>query len=417
MAPRDLNTEMEALSGMMPEDPERDELLDGARAIARPTWERSVREYVSLRSAAVVVLAALSATAALVVRQERAVSRPRQELRNDRRQSLVQILDRELRADGGVRPLPIILDTDIGDDFDDTWALVLALSSPEDFDVKLVLTAHGDTATRAKVVAKYLSALNRTDVPIGVGVGGAAGVGPLAGWAADFDMASYPGIVHQDGVAKMAEILQSSGPPVFIAAVGPQENLAALADTYPEAAARVGRVFSMMGGVDFCYDHAPGAGCLEYNVVQAIEPAQRASEVGWPMTIVPLDTCEVPLRGDPWRRFQESGDAGHPVASLVLESLRFWGGDRYPSGCPESDIIFDALALYGSVHPEVFEWDDIKLKVGSDGSVRRDDEGTEMTAAMRWSAGGLDAVQEDMVSRILNSDPAATLTKEPTAAV
>ena len=185
----------------------------------------------------------------------------------------------------------------------------------------------------------------------------------------------------------------------------PIEAVASLQQTVcPEAAAKVGRVFSMMGGVDFCYGHVPGAGCLEYNVVQAIEPAQRAAAAKWPMTIVPLDTCELPLRGDPWLRFQESGDAGHPVASLVLESLRFWGGDKYASGCPESDVVFDAVALYGSAHPEVLEWDDIRLKVGGDGSVCRDEDGTgtEMTAAMRWSAGGLDAFQEGLVSRILN---------------
>jgi len=399
----DQDAELEALSGILSEtDPERDELLGGARALVRPTWARSVREHASLRSAAVAVLAALAAAAAIVVRRGRADPGARPELvRSDR--GLWQSLDGAPPADARVRPLPLILDTDIGDDFDDTWALVLALSSPEDFDVRLVLTAHGDTATRAKVVAKYLAALNRTDVPIGVGVGGAAGVGPLAGWAADFDMASYPGEVHEDGVAKMAEILQSSAAPVYIAAIGPQENLAALADGYPEAVAKVGRVFSMMGGVDFCYDHAPDSRCLEYNVVQAIEPAQRASLAGWPMSVVPLDTCEVPLRGDAWRRFQESGDAGHPVASVVLESLRFWGGDKYASGCPESDVVFDAVALYGAAHPEVLEWDDIKLTVGSDGSLSRDDEGTEMAAAMRWSAGGLDAFQEDLVSRILRS--------------
>src|SRR5512133_913063 len=45
---------------------------------------------------------------------------------------------------GSVRPLPVILDTDIGGDIDDTWALVLLLKSPE-LDCKLVTTCTGDT--------------------------------------------------------------------------------------------------------------------------------------------------------------------------------------------------------------------------------------------------------------------------------
>lgn len=36
-------------------------------------------------------------------------------------------------------PLPVMIDTDIGDDIDDTWALVMALNSPE-LDVRYILT-------------------------------------------------------------------------------------------------------------------------------------------------------------------------------------------------------------------------------------------------------------------------------------
>jgi hypothetical protein len=50
-----------------------------------------------------------------------------------------------------------IVDTDIGDDIDDAFALALALRSPE---VKLlgITTAYGDTELRAKLVDRYLNA-------------------------------------------------------------------------------------------------------------------------------------------------------------------------------------------------------------------------------------------------------------------
>jgi inosine-uridine nucleoside N-ribohydrolase len=41
-------------------------------------------------------------------------------------------------------PIPVILDTDIGSDVDDTWALAMLLGCPE-LDPKLVVTANGDT--------------------------------------------------------------------------------------------------------------------------------------------------------------------------------------------------------------------------------------------------------------------------------
>ena len=48
--------------------------------------------------------------------------------------------------------IPVILDTDIGNDIDDTWALGMLLNSPE-FDLKLLLTSTGDARYRAKVAA------------------------------------------------------------------------------------------------------------------------------------------------------------------------------------------------------------------------------------------------------------------------
>jgi hypothetical protein len=70
-----------------------------------------------------------------------------------------------------LRRIPVILDTDIGDDIDDTWALALLLRSPE-LDVKLVTTATGDTTYRAQIVARLLEVAGRTDVPVGIGPAG-----------------------------------------------------------------------------------------------------------------------------------------------------------------------------------------------------------------------------------------------------
>lgn len=52
-----------------------------------------------------------------------------------------------------IKPIPTILDTDIGNDIDDTWALGMLLNSPE-FDLKLVLTSTGDARYRARVAGR-----------------------------------------------------------------------------------------------------------------------------------------------------------------------------------------------------------------------------------------------------------------------
>jgi hypothetical protein len=72
-------------------------------------------------------------------------------------------------APAAARPIPVVLDTDIGDDIDDTFALLMLVRSPE-LDLRLLVTDFGDTHYRARLAAKLLEAMGRADVPIGIGL-------------------------------------------------------------------------------------------------------------------------------------------------------------------------------------------------------------------------------------------------------
>ena len=54
----------------------------------------------------------------------------------------------------------VIIDTDIGDDVDDAFALALAVKSPE-LQVLGVMTTFGDTETRAKITDRFLAEVGR----------------------------------------------------------------------------------------------------------------------------------------------------------------------------------------------------------------------------------------------------------------
>ena len=69
----------------------------------------------------------------------------------------------------GGAPQLVILDTDIGDDIDDAFALALVLRSPE-LRLLGVTTAFGDTELRARLVERYLTAVGREDLPVVSGV-------------------------------------------------------------------------------------------------------------------------------------------------------------------------------------------------------------------------------------------------------
>jgi purine nucleosidase len=63
----------------------------------------------------------------------------------------------------------VIIDTDIGDDIDDAFALGLALQSPE-FRLLGITTAFGDTKLRAQLSVRLLDAVGRGDIPVVAGV-------------------------------------------------------------------------------------------------------------------------------------------------------------------------------------------------------------------------------------------------------
>jgi len=66
------------------------------------------------------------------------------------------------------RRQPVIIDTDIGDDIDDAFALAIALQDPH-LEVIGTTTAWGDTRTRALLVRRLLATLGRQDVVVAQG--------------------------------------------------------------------------------------------------------------------------------------------------------------------------------------------------------------------------------------------------------
>src|SRR5205809_1106903 len=66
-------------------------------------------------------------------------------------------------------PEKIIIDTDIGDDVDDAFAVALALRSPE-LQILGITTTFGDTETRAKLLDRLLGETGHSDIPVAIGI-------------------------------------------------------------------------------------------------------------------------------------------------------------------------------------------------------------------------------------------------------
>lgn len=65
--------------------------------------------------------------------------------------------------------IPVIIDTDIGSDIDDTWALA-AMLGDDTFDIKLVTTVWEDVQYKCALVRKLAAAAGKS-VAVAAGVG------------------------------------------------------------------------------------------------------------------------------------------------------------------------------------------------------------------------------------------------------
>ncbi len=306
--------------------------------------------------------------------------------------------------------IPVIFDTDICDDIDDTWALAMLLQSPE-FDVKLITTEVGNTRSKAKTVAKFLQTVGRTDIPIGIGVQQHQRSHRQDAWAADYELSSYPGKVHADGVKALIDTIMKSNKPITLIAVGPVPNIAAALKREPKIANKA-RFVGMHGSVRRGYGGklSPDA---EYNVKAFIKEAQDVFTAPWEMTITPLDTCGVvQLEG---RKYQKVLTRNSILTRALMENYRAWYKQGILSGKKDLDeaeiekqvdqklnssstTLFDTVAIYLAMSTELAQMEKLGIRVTDDGFTRIDKNAKVINCATEWK--NLGAFEDLLVDRL-----------------
>jgi inosine-uridine nucleoside N-ribohydrolase len=301
-------------------------------------------------------------------------------------------------AESGKRKkIPVILATDIGDDIDDTWALGFLLKCPE-LDLRLAVTDYGKPQYRAKLLAKFLQTTGHSEVPVGIGpVGEPHGEGDQAAWVKDYDLKTYPGKVHADGIDALINTIMSSRERVTLIGIGPMPNIAEALAREPRIARRA-RFVGMDGSVRIGYEGAskPAA---EWNVKAAPKAAQTALSAPWDITITPLDTCGlVNLAGDRYARLLRSTD---PVVSAIIENYRIWSGAHKKAAQAESgsSVLFDTVAVYLAFSHDLCSMEHLRIGVTDDGFTRIDPKGKKMLVATGWNT--LDGYRDFLVDRLL----------------
>jgi purine nucleosidase/pyrimidine-specific ribonucleoside hydrolase len=243
--------------------------------------------------------------------------------------------------------IPIVLDTDIGDDIDDLFALYLCLYHPR-LELLAVTTAHGKVTEKARLVRKALRMVGRTDIPIGAGVAMsqerlARGDSPEKAFHShiDYVTAEDPEAAMQFSSADsvLREALGSATRPVTLISIGALSNIASALQFEPELKAKIEKIAIMGGETQRVMN--------EYNIWCDPEAADRVLSDGIPVFMgtfvqterlrMTMDQVEQEFRGD-----------AHPSHTALRECNRLW--DMY-RGWKHGPILYDLVPIFYTADP------------------------------------------------------------------
>lgn len=275
-------------------------------------------------------------------------------------------------------PIPVILDTDIGDDIDDTWALAMLLGMPE-LDLKLVVTDYGNTPEKTRLVAKILERAGRTDIPIGTGIKTADDPLNQARWVGDFDLDAYPGEVREDGVGALIRTINAQPDVVTVITIGPVPNIREALRRDPGIADKA-RIVCTGGRIYKGFENG-GQPWADWNVRADAPSWQAMVAAPWTITTSPLDASEeLGLRG---ALYTTVADSPHPLARIVIENYDLWAHrDGYPQDA--NSVLYDTAAVYLACSEEFARIETLRLTVNDEGHTLISPDGRDVRCQLGW---------------------------------
>lgn len=284
--------------------------------------------------------------------------------------------------------IPVIFDTDIGSDIDDTWTLGFLLRCPE-LDIKLITTDRGRPEYRAKLCCKILEAGERQDLAVGLGPEwqGNVGLTRQAPCIAEYELSSYAGEIIEDGVQAIIDTILGSDQPVTVIAIGPLPTVATALQREPKIAANA-RFVGMHGALRKGHKRERDNVVAEANVINDVQACQTVFAAPWSVTITPLDTCGiVQLEAEKYRRVLKSDDV---LARAIISNYATWwtqgqaAADDPNRWRKESSILFDTVAVYLAFSEEKLTMQELPIRVTDDGFTRIEAGAKPVCCATEW---------------------------------
>jgi purine nucleosidase len=259
-------------------------------------------------------------------------------------------------------PEKVIIDTDIGDDIDDAFAIALALKSPE-LEILGVSTTFGDTEARAKIVDRLLGEAGRTDIPVLTGA--PTHTTNAMNQKRYGEGGHFAKAVHPNAVDFILEQIRRYPGQITLLAIGPLMNVGALIDKDLQTFLKLKRVVLMGGSIEcgygelwFCPERGPDA---EWNIINDIPSAKKLFLSGVPLYVMPLDSTQLKL--DETKRaflFKQ----GTPLTDALTLLYHQWG--------QQTPTLFDPVTVAYILNPKICPVEPMHIRVDDKGYTRKE---------------------------------------------
>lgn len=222
---------------------------------------------------------------------------------------------------------PVIIDTDVGTDIDDAFALALAARSPA-LNLLGVTTVSGDARARARIAGRLLAVAGYPEVPVYAGESGKPQPMAQLLWADEFDNAH--GAIHDSGAVDFMRYQVDRHPgQVVLLCLGQLSNVASLLTKYPDTGQRIASIVLMGGSI---------SGRTEWNFSSDPDAARQILSSGIPILMVPFESTETLRLDYPFQKELQNRDSLTDSLAL-LRTL--WGG--------KTPVMYDPAAVAATI--------------------------------------------------------------------
>jgi len=290
-------------------------------------------------------------------------------------------------------PQKIIIDTDIGDDIDDAFAIALALRSPE-LQILGISTTFGDTEARARILDRMLGENARRDIPVLAGTPTST-KNPMSQRVYGDAGGRFTRAFHPDAVEFILEQIRNNPGQITLVAIGPLINVGALIDKDSQTFLKLKRVVLMGGSVHCGYSEVgicPGPPPVpEWNILNDIPAAEKLFRSGVPLYVMPLDSTQL--------KFNESMRSylfrqGTPLTDALTLLYHEWN--------QQTPTLFDPMTVAYILNPQICPTEPMRITIDEKGFTRPESGSPNSEVCLRSNS---DAFFHLLLSRLVGAGP------------